>query len=610
MEEIEAALSLKLCEYVIWPPDSNRVFTIGVLSDNKDIYQAFRKLSARYKINDRRVEVQRINVISDLSVLQMLFVGEDNLAMVSQTKSKFLSSKVMLITEKDKDTKEIMFNLLPLPDEDRVSFEFNKANIIFEGFDIRPEIIELRGSEIDVRDLYRQTRTRLEMVETQIDGLQNKINEQNINITRQGKAIDSLNKSIIAKNEIIQLQTDSIDEKEKVLAVLANKTLMQEQEIQKNRWTINKQQENITAFNQTIKGQDEKIAQQIENLGRLNVRIGQKQNEIIQKEVILSEKDTRIKFRTNLIYFFVALLFLVAVLAVLLFNAFRKNREGKLVLSRQKEELEATLNKLTQAQEQLVRSEKMVSLGVLTAGIAHEINNPVNFINSGSLGLQKILRSLIPLFQKYREHYVSAGPTNDIAEMEKELDIPHLLESTDTMMKSIKTGIDRTVSIIKSLQSFARSDGESAKAINIHDNIDLALTILHNQYKYSIDIIRNYGTLPEVYCYSGKMNQVFMNLLSNAIQAIPEKGIITITTRDISPDIEISIKDTGIGIPREIIGKVFDPFFTTKDEGKGTGMGLSIVYSIIEEHNGKIVVESQEGKGTEFIITLPCRQEK
>jgi signal transduction histidine kinase len=607
IEEVEAALSLKLCEYVIWPEGSFDLFTIGVLTDDNSTYQAFTRLADNYMIAGHKIKIIRITSVSDEARLQMLYVGETRLDMIMQMRNALSEGNTLLITEKDTDTREIMFNLLPLPEEQRVTFEFNKTNIIFQGMDIRPEIIELRGSEIDVRDLYRQTKNRLEKVEKQISDLQKKTDEQNQTIALLGKSIDSLNSTIDGKNRFIAHQADSIEAQEGVLLKLTGNAQLLEEEIQKNRLTILSQKKDISDYSGTINDQNSQIAEQERNLLVLNKQILVKQNELSQKEISLSEKDLRIKSTTNLIYVFTVAFFIVALLVLLLLIELRKKRESKKILSEQKEELEATLNKLTQAQEQLVRAEKMASLGILTAGIAHEINNPVNFINSGSLGLQKILRSIIPLFEKYREYYVPTNENREIALLEEQLDIPKLLDSTDLMMNSIKTGIDRTVSIVKSLQIFARSGEEEIKAVNIHNNINLALTILYNQYKYSIEVIKNFGTLPDVYCYSGKMNQVFMNLLSNAIQAIPGKGTITITTRDIKPDIEISIKDTGVGIPQSVIGKIFDPFFTTKEEGKGTGMGLSIVYSIIEEHNGKISVTSKECEGTEFVITLPCR---
>ena len=178
------------------------------------------------------------------------------------------------------------------------------------------------------------------------------------------------------------------------------------------------------------------------------------------------------------------------------------------------------------------------------------------------------------------------------------------------MIDSVKTGTERTTEIVKGLRTFSRLDEDVLKIADIHDGLDSTLILLRNKYKESIEIKKQYGELPELECYPGQLNQVFMNILSNAIDAVDDKGIITIITSKSNGSIRISISDTGEGIPEDIQSKIFEPFFTTKEVGQGTGLGLSICHSIIEKHSGSIEVKSEVGKGSEFLIVLPVKQSK
>ena len=273
-------------------------------------------------------------------------------------------------------------------------------------------------------------------------------------------------------------------------------------------------------------------------------------------------------------------------------------------------ELVKTLDDLKQAQSQLVQSEKMASLGQLVAGIAHEINNPVNFISAGvdslSTNLEEI-RQVLEIYHKINESNV-AEKLKEIEELKQRVEYKEAIREINKLIESIKNGTVRTTEIVKGLRTFSRLDEDILKTADIHEGIDSTLILLRNRYKNRIEIIRDYGDLPQVECYPGQLNQVFMNILSNAVDAIDDKGTITISTSLKNNNICISIKDSGNGIPENLLEKIFDPFFTTKGVGKGTGLGLSISQSIIEKHKGTIEVKSKPGKGTEFIIELPVSQ--
>ena len=277
-------------------------------------------------------------------------------------------------------------------------------------------------------------------------------------------------------------------------------------------------------------------------------------------------------------------------------------------LEKQKNELNNTLNELTQAQTQLVQSEKMVSLGQLTAGVAHELNNPLNFISSSIAPLQRNMEDLLSLLGKYDsviEEKKLSGGFSEVTEFKKVLDYTLLVKETKKLLLGINEGASRSENIVKDLRTFSRMDENEFKGVNIHEGIDSTLLLLSNKIRDGITIHKNYGKIEHVECLPGKLNQIFMNILTNSILAIEEKGDIFIETGKVDDKARISIRDNGQGMSDEIREHIFDPFFTTRAVGKGTGLGLSISYSIIEEHNGTIEVLSEPGVGSEFIIILP-----
>jgi signal transduction histidine kinase len=260
-----------------------------------------------------------------------------------------------------------------------------------------------------------------------------------------------------------------------------------------------------------------------------------------------------------------------------------------------------------------VQAEKMASLGELTAGIAHEINNPINFVYAGVDGLKFSLEGLIEVLNKYGELddfeqvHQAQELLADIRLLKDELYFEETKKGVFEVVEAIKEGAMRTSEIVDGLRNFSRLDEWDLKLANIHVGIENTLVLLSPKIKDGqIKLIKYYDDLiPEVNCYPGQLNQVFMNLLSNAIEAIPDQGTIVIRTINYDDFVTISIKDDGRGIPIEIKSKIFEPFFTTKGLGKGTGLGLSISFGIIQKHYGKIEVHSSPNNGAEFTITLP-----
>ncbi|MBI3961441.1 MAG: GAF domain-containing protein [Deinococcus sp.] len=267
-----------------------------------------------------------------------------------------------------------------------------------------------------------------------------------------------------------------------------------------------------------------------------------------------------------------------------------------------------TLQELRRAQAQLLQTEKMASLGQLVAGVAHELNNPIAFIYGNMDHLERYLSAIRRVLAAYAELPLDSAQRAALEQLRQETRLDYVLGDLDKLVASCRKGAERVKQIVADLRTFSRLDETEFKQVDIHEGIDIALNLLYHLLKKRITVHKEYGDLPLVECNAGKLNQVFMNILANAAQAISGPGEIWIKTARLGDQVAVSIKDTGCGIPPENLTRIFEPFFTTKPVGQGTGLGLSISYAIVEQHGGRISVESQVGKGSTFTVTLPIRR--
>jgi two-component system NtrC family sensor kinase len=323
---------------------------------------------------------------------------------------------------------------------------------------------------------------------------------------------------------------------------------------------------------------------------KINILKKEKEDEQAEKLAALKENETLIREQNNIL-------------------------EEKVQI--RTDELELALRNLQNTQSQLVSQEKMASLGQLTAGIAHEINNPINFVSSNIIPLKRDIKDIMEIVEFYRSRGQSEFSTEtkkEAKDLEEELELDYVLDEVEQLLKGMDDGARRTVEIVKGLRIFSRVDEQDVKKVDLHDGINSTIILLNSTMPSKIRIEREFGELPMVECLAGKINQVFMNIINNAVHALadhietikdPKISIRTSATLD---NIRIEIEDNGLGMPKHVKDKIFEPFFTTKAVGRGTGLGLSIVYSIIENHKGTLEVETEEGWGTTFIITLPVYQ--
>lgn len=612
-ENLKTALVYRIANCVKWNADTTRFFTIGVLSENRILLEKFNELSKVAQINKKPIRIKLITNLSPIQSTQILYVDQSyNLYLPAILKQQFNQNRLIITEELDMPG-DIMINLKLNTQKSMYTFEYNRANILYASLDITDEIVLLKGTEIEIRELYLQAKKLWDEQQAVIAGLKRQSDEQNKSISIRNDSIRQM-KTLIDENQLkITNQLSVLAQKDLLSSDLNRKIDAQRAELNQNLLQTQKLLKERNTAEEIINSHQLIITQQSAISDSLTQQIAFKQKELIEQNKLLTEKETLIHIQSVWLEVLIILVLVVIISIVLISRAYLANQRARQKISEQKEALEATLRQLNSTQQQLVQSEKMASLGVFIAGIAHEINNPINFISMGVDGIEKVIEKVIALFTELNKLTPESNgeEIQKLLELRQKLKFQRSMDALPEILENIKTGIRRTIGITNGLRLYARMDNEEKILCDINRIIDSALQLLKPQLNSDIAIQVSYGNFQNIKVFPGKLGQVFVNILSNAIDSIRSlhdqdiNASISITTKEIEGNIQIELSDSGKGIPPDVLTKIFDPFYTTKEVGKGTGLGMSIAKSIIEEHNGKIIARNNQDKGATFTIEIP-----
>ncbi|MBK8805414.1 MAG: DUF4154 domain-containing protein [Bacteroidales bacterium] len=616
--QLKSVLINKFIEMIDWPNEQKiDTFRILLYTGDKVFIKELRNSLERRTRKGKNIAVYGRYEFTDFFRSNLVYIPLSEKTNVRIVHEQIKDKPILMVTENSPFQDLNMLNLI-IAENKKIEFEINPTRLQKFGMLANPQLIVMGGSDLDVEKLYKDTqfeleqeRKRLERRNDELKKLQSRLNKLQNDLLAQKEFIASQKQIVGKQYDMLQSQKDSMIVQQKVLDNL-------EVTINDYESKVDQTQKTLIDHQIQIIHKEEILYNQQKDINHYNSIIEEKQNEIQKQKRFLEDQNLVIETKNRIIYLFIIIIGLLVLVGFYMYRIYRikKNTSTELALvniqiNKQKHELETTLNTLKLTQSQLVNSEKMASLGQLTAGIAHEINNPINYIASGIHSLQLDLKDIELLLDKYEcineDNYKNM--INEIEELKVNIDYKIVKEELNTLIDSVNKGVKRTIEIVSGLRSFSRLDEDTLKKVNIAENLESTITLLEHRIKNKITIKKDFAQKLEIECYPGPLNQVFMNILSNAIDAIPNKGIIAISILQTDDNtVKICIKDNGDGIKKENLHKIFDPFFTTKDVGKGTGLGLSITFGIIQKHNGIIAVESEIGSGTEFIISLPIHQ--
>ena len=628
---IKSGLILKFAQHVEWKQEENiDTFRIGVYGEEPELMANLLLLES-VGIKDKPLIIRKFRQLDDISGVHLLYFTRDKNSEIQRIANHISGTQTLMVSDRARNQKLIMINFLPLVDG-KVDFELNKSNITKARLTVTPALLLLGGTDVDVAGLYKQSQRTLKRFKTQIDELSESYNSKS-------KQIESLNEEINTRNEEIEKQSKEIEIQKKLNDEQMRKFILQQEQMDARAEELAIVLEEVEIKQQTldskielIRNQEQEINSQRTEIENRNSILKEQEDEIqIQEKKIeeqlsqLSKFANRVARQRIFLYIVIAVCFLIGGLVFFIYRSYKVKRDANHeiqmaneevvatneALENQKKELLYTLENLKLTQSQLIQAEKMASVGVLTAGIAHELNNPINFVSGNVKPLGRDLEDVFSIIRKYDDIIETrelGKEFQDVKALKDQLDYSFLIQEIDKLLEGIKEGANRSSQIVKGLRSFSRLDEEQFQIYDIHEGIESSLILLHNKTKNRITIHKDYADFKSLECYPSKINQVLMNVLTNSIQAIEGKGDIYIHTLSTEIGFKIVIKDNGTGMTPEVKEHIFEPFYTTKEVGKGTGLGLSISFGIIEQHKGQIDIISEPNKGTEFIISLPKTQ--
>ncbi len=642
----------KFAQFIEWDNETEiDTFKFGIYGDDRAFMSELTLLES-VPLKNKPIKISQFSRMNDIRETQVLYIINDNNPDVDRIYDRLSGNNTLLITDRYEKPNKIMINFLPM-EENMIQFEINKANLINERLTVMPDLLLLGGTEIDVAGLYRESQEALQDVMEQVAVLYDSLKDQSSEIQIGKAEIESQKQQISKQKDNILSQQQEIGLREEKLSELT-------QEVEQQQGNLNTKIELINDQTEELANQEKEIEERNSVRDLIQQEIDNQQESIEEQRSQLTAYASLVERQKFVLYTIVVFCILIIGLVFFMHRGYmiKKNANKKLermnrevreqnrkiyqhrqqieekneellaqsdelkqaneeitatneALNTQKDELGHTLENLKLTQDQLIQSEKLASVGQLTAGIAHELNNPVNFISGNVKPLKRDLDDIFEILGKYekiiRENDIS-DEFKEVDSLKEKLDFKLLTTEIKSLLEGISEGAHRSSEIVKGLRSFSRLDDDKFQHADLHDGLDSSLILLYNKTKGRINVHKEYGDLPKVECLPSKINQVFMNLLTNSIQAIEGKGDIFIETISSGIGVKIIIRDTGAGMSTEVKKHIFEPFYTTKEVGSGTGLGLAISYGIIEQHQGNIDVISEDGKGTEFIISLPIVQ--
>ena len=521
-------------------------------------------------------------------------------------------STVLLITDRYDIQRDVMINFLGESSSD-LTFEINRANVSNQGLKVKPGMSDLGGSEVNVAKIFKQVRDSVRAMELRAEALKVQFDSMNLNVAAALGIMRQQQVLIRERNDEIDRKQAEIDKQTAVLDSLRDEFAVSEKKLLDLTAILDSREEELAILGEEISLQKENVEEGNKILAEQQERIAKQNEAISQREEQLDEMSNVVNSQQSALVFLILFLVVVVVFLFLIFTAYRARKRAAKKLAEQKEDLARLLDELQDTQSQLVQSEKMASLGTLTAGIAHEINNAINFVYSGIHVLSDKFTEIRPVISHVTELKEDdknlKGSIKNLIKEREEIGYDEAQGIIDQMISSIKVGAERTTEIVKGLRIFSRSETEKKTKIDIHNDLDVALLLLNSRHRDAVKINKHFSeNMPSIQGFKGQLSQAFLNIINNSIDSVTEKGKggeIDITTSMNGKNVEVAIKDNGLGMTEEDKLKIFDPVFTTKKVGSGTGLGLAITYGIVERHGGTITVNSKVHEGAEFIIKLP-----
>jgi signal transduction histidine kinase len=597
-EQVKAAFIYNFIKHVRWNnenKDDNSQFIIGVYGDD-EFSGLLKKTLSKRVVKNKIIEVITIKRIEDGKSVDLFFSASNRNIEIAST---LRSSNTLLVTDNSVDKHSVMINLVNNAEKSAISFEVNKSNIVFEGLEISAELLLLGGTELDVATLYRETELALQVIRTREITLNQKLNKQKSQISSTVQKLKALNENLAFREKVaskrqqelkilkkdIEQQLRSIKDKELQLEQVATQLKVAKNNLENQQSSVDKKEQENIAMAERISTNKGILQQQQDQISEQGIQLNQKNEELEERK----ERIDKQRFYLILMAVFITLLVLISGLVVLLFV---KNRKTTRTLSH-------TLENLQNMQKQLIQSEKMASLGTLTAGVAHEINTPLGIaVTSTSSALEST--------QKIRENFDNNKLTR--SEMENYFDGMEKASNLNT------NALERVIELLNNFKQVAADQmvGEEREIDLVHYIEEVMSTLsaemkrFRVSYQYSGESELIITTIP------GALAQVLTNLVTNALKHAFEGksvgNIIIELSKTEDNEAIIVFKDDGHGMTQHVLDNIFEPFFTTKRNSGGTGLGMNIVYNIIcQKLEGTIKIESELEQGSNFYITLPTK---